>query len=259
MTASLITPRSATRVAGMVRFAPEPDLADIVEQHWVVRWDRRGLPPLRHEVLPDPSVNLTLEPAGRLLYGPGSARSLHELSGKGIVIGTKFRPGGFSGFWPGPLSQLTGRVLTLPNAFGPGGEQLDADLAAAPDLDSILGAVNAFLRTRRPPSDRQQALAMDIINAMRTAPPGTHITDLAADFAMSSRTLQRLLACHVGVGPKEVMQRFRRQQAADRLVDPTAPNLAQVAAELGYFDQAHMARDFRATLNRPPSALAANT
>ncbi len=243
----------------MVRIAPEPDLVDIVEQHWIVRWDRRGLPPLRHEVLPDPSVNLTVEPTGRLLYGPGSGRSLHELSDKGIVIGTKFWPGGFSGFWPGPLSQLTGRVLTLPNAFGPDGTQLDGDLAVAPDLDSILRAINAFLRTRRPPSDRQQALAMDIIKAMRAAPPGAHITDLAADFAISARTLQRLFARHVGVGPKEVLQRFRRQQAADRLLDPTAPNLAQVAAELGYFDQAHMARDFRTTLNRAPSALAANT
>jgi hypothetical protein len=38
--AALITPRSAARVAGMVRIAPDPDLADIVEQHWVVRWNR---------------------------------------------------------------------------------------------------------------------------------------------------------------------------------------------------------------------------
>ncbi len=258
MTAALITPRSAARVAGMVRIAPEPNLADIVEQHWVVRWDRRGLPALRHEVLPDPSVNLTVEPAGRLLYGPGSGRSLHELSDMGIVIGTKFWPGGFSGFWPGPVSQLTGRVVTLRDAFGPDGERLDADLAVATDLESILLVINTFLRRRRPPRDLQRALAMDIIKAMRAAPPGAHIADLAADFAISSRTLQRLSARHVGVGPKEVLQRFRRQQAADRLVDPTAPNLAQLAAELGYFDQAHMARDFRTTLNRTPSAVAAS-
>jgi hypothetical protein len=95
MATALITPRSAARVAGMVRIASESDLAEIVEQHWVVRWDRRGLPALRHEVLPDPSVNLTVEPAGRLLYGPGSGRSLHALSDRWIVIGTKLRPGGF--------------------------------------------------------------------------------------------------------------------------------------------------------------------
>jgi hypothetical protein len=35
----LITPRSAVRIAGMVALAPAPDLADVVEQHWVVAWD----------------------------------------------------------------------------------------------------------------------------------------------------------------------------------------------------------------------------
>ncbi len=260
MAAALITPRSAARVAGMVRTAPERDLADVVELHWVVRWDRRGLPALRHEILPDPSVNLTVETAGRRLYGPGSGsgRSLHELSDKGIVVGTKFWPGGFSGFWPGPVSQLTGRVLTLADAFGLDGERFDADLAAAPDLDAILLVVNAFLRKRRSPRDLKRALAMDIIEAMRSAPPGAQVADLAADFAISSRTLQRLFACHVGISPKDVLQRFRRQQAADRLLDPTAPELARLAAELGYYDQAHMARDLRTTLDRIPSTMAAS-
>ena len=49
------------------------------------------------KVLPDPCVNLAVEPAGRLLYGVGSVR---ELEGRGIVVGTKFRAGGFSGFLP---------------------------------------------------------------------------------------------------------------------------------------------------------------
>ena len=66
--------------------------------------------------------------------------------------------------------------------------------------------------------------------------------------------MQRLFACHVGASPKQVLQRLRRQQAIDRLGDETVP-LAQLAAELGYFDQAHLARDFRATLGRSPSAV----
>ncbi len=60
----LITPRSAERLAGMVRVAPAADLADIVEQHWVVAWDHRGRPPVTQEVLPDPCVNLAIEPVG---------------------------------------------------------------------------------------------------------------------------------------------------------------------------------------------------
>jgi AraC-like DNA-binding protein len=242
----------------MVRIAPAPDLADVVEQHWIVRWDRRTLPPVRREVLSDPSVNLAVEPAGRLLYGPHPGPSVRELSGIGVVIATKFWPGGFSGFWPRPVAALSGRVLTLPEAFGQGGAQLDAAVAAATDINSVIAAISTFLRAHRPPPDPQRALVMSIVQAMRIAPPGAHVADVAADFAVSARTLQRLFAQHVGASPKQVLQQFRRQLATDRLIEDAAPNLGRLAAELGYFDQAHLARDFRQTLGRSPSAIAAH-
>src|SRR5919206_1167974 len=94
----LITPESAGRLAGMVRVAPAPDLADVVQQHWIVAWDYRGRPPVVREVLPDPCVNLAVEPAGVLLYGVTSGPSRHVLADAGAAVGTKFRPGGFSGF-----------------------------------------------------------------------------------------------------------------------------------------------------------------
>jgi transcriptional regulator GlxA family with amidase domain len=100
---------------------------------------------------------------------------------------------------------------------------------------------------------------MSIVQAMRTAPPGAQVADVAADFAVSARTLQRLFARHVGASPKQVLQQFRRQLATDRLIEEAAPNLGRLAAELGYFDQAHLARDFRQTLGRSPSAIATHS
>jgi AraC-like DNA-binding protein len=52
-----------------------------------------------------------------------------------------------------------------------------------------------------------------------------------------------------------VLQRFRRQQAADLLTYENDVSLARIAAEMGYFDQAHLARDFRTKLGRSPSAV----
>ncbi|MGB9182600.1 MAG: helix-turn-helix domain-containing protein [Solirubrobacteraceae bacterium] len=242
----------------MIRVAPDPDLADVVEQHWIVCWDRRGLPALRHEVLPDPAVNLAVEPSGALLYGVGSGYTVRELQGSGTVVGTKFRPGGFSGFRAEPVSALSGRVLTMSDAFGAAGVQLDAALAAASDVSAIVAVVSAFLRTRRGPPDAHQALVMEILDAMRAAPSGIRVADLAADFAISTRTMQRMFTHHVGASPKQVLQRLRRQRAVDLFGDERPLHLAQLAAELGYFDQAHLARDIRGTLGRNPSAVAAS-
>jgi AraC-like DNA-binding protein len=240
----------------MARVAPQEDLTDVVEQHWIVSWDQSGRPALRHEVLPDPSINLVVEPDGRLLYGVGSGRSVHELTGRGMVVGTKFRPGGFSGFRPGSVSELTGRVMTLPDAFGPAGGQLDDELAAAADIATIVTAVSEFLRRHRPAPDPQRTLVMEVLEAMRSTPPGTPVGDVAAAFAITPRTLQRIFARHVGASPKQVLQRLRRQRAVDQLSEGGAPDLARLAAELGYFDQAHLAQDFRTTLRRSPSAVA---
>jgi AraC-like DNA-binding protein len=251
-----VTPQSASRLTGMIRVAPQTDLSDVVEQHWIVCWDRRGLPAVRHELLPDPAINLAVEPSGARLYGLGSGYTVRELQGRGMVIGTKFRPGGFSGFRPGPVSALRGRVLTMSDAFGATGAQLDAALAAAPTVNAILAAVSAFLRAHRPPPDGQQALVMEILAAMRAAPAGIRVADLAADFAVSTRTMQRMFAHHVGASPKHVLQRLRRQRAVDHLCDDQPMQLARLAAELGYFDQAHLARDLRGTLGRNPSAAA---
>ena len=252
----IVTPRSAARVTGMVRVAPAAAIADLVEQHWIVTWDHRGGPPGRREVLPDPCVNLAVEPGGRLLYGVGSGHAVHELDGEGMVVGTKFRPGGFSGFLPRAVSELSGRVVSVAEAFGADGELLDSNLTAAPDIAAMIEVVTDFLRERRPAPDPQRALAMEIVEAMRTAEPGATVAKIAAEFAISPRTMQRLFARHVGTGPKHVLQRFRRQEAVDRLAEPGPANLARIAAELGYADQAHLTRDFRATLGRVPSALA---
>ena len=255
----LITPRSAARIAGMARVAPADDLADLVEHHWIVAWDRRGQPPLAHDVLPDPCVNLAIEPAGVLLYGVPSGRSNHVLCGAGTVVGTKFRPGGFSGFVAGAVHTLNDRVLTLPEAFDADGSRLADALAETVSTPEQIEVLSAFLRARRPAPNPQRALVSQIVEAMRTAPPGTRVTEIAARFALTARTLQRWFSAHVGAGPKRVLQRFRHQHAYDRLSgdgQADAVGLARVAAELGYFDQAHFTQDFRTATGRLPSAVA---
>jgi AraC-like DNA-binding protein len=255
---SLITPGSAAALVGMVRVAPAADLADVIEQHWIVAWDHRGRSPVTQEVLPDPCVNLAIEPAGVLVYGVTSGRSAHVLAGAGTVVGTKFRPGGFSGFFAGPVRALNDRRLAPSEVFGSDGARLECELAAAKTTRALIEAVNAFLRSHRPPRVPQRALVNEIVEAMRAAPPGTRVSEVASSFAMSPRTLQRLFADHVGAGPKQVLQRFRHQDATDRLAAHERADdggLARLAAELGYFDQAHFIHDFRVATGTVPSTL----
>ena len=86
--------------------------------------------------------------------------------------------------------------------------------------------------------------------------PDAGVTDLADLVGTTPRSLQRLFAGWVGVSPKWVLQRHRVHLAADLLAaDPALP-LADVAADVGYYDQAHLGVDFARALGTTPAAYA---
>jgi AraC-like DNA-binding protein len=53
-----------------------------------------------------------------------------------------------------------------------------------------------------------------------------------------------------------VLRRYRLHEAAARLASGTAGTWAEVAAELGYFDQPHFIRDFTRAIGMTPVAYA---
>ena len=71
---------------------------------------------------------------------------------------------------------------------------------------------------------------------------------------MSTRSLQRLFATYVGLSPKAVLARYRLQDAAAAIDAGEVEDLAGLAVSLGWFDQAHFSRDFRAVVGTTPSA-----
>src|SRR5690606_22157944 len=69
----------------------------------------------------------------------------------------------------------------------------------------------------------------------------------------SVRQLQRLFRRYVGVSPKWVIKRFRLQEAAELIEQDPATTWTEIAMGLGYFDQAHFIKDFKAVLGQTPA------
>ena len=71
------------------------------------------------------------------------------------------------------------------------------------------------------------------------------MSELAEVAASSPRQVERLFSRGLGFPPKTVGRVLRFQFALRQLMtDPGVP-LGKVAAETGYYDQAHFVRDFR--------------
>ena len=238
------------------RFPPSKDLADLVERHWTVTWE---LPPGRATtvtLLPHPCVNLVLD-AGRLIVaGVGRELFSYTCRGAGRVYGVKFRPGGFHPFLGRELVTITGTALPAAQLWGPAAEGLAARLDAAHGVDDLVALAEGFLRERRPPADPQVELVGRIVAALLHDPTIGRVDDVSERFGVTPRTLQRLFARYVGVSPKWVLRRYRLHEAAAALDREQHRPWAEVAAELGYFDQSHFIRDFTAAIGMTPVAYA---
>ena len=82
----------------------------------------------------------------------------------------------------------------------------------------------------------------------------TTVARLSAASGLSERSLQRLMERYVGLSPKRVIVRHRLQDVVAQLDAGTGETLADLAARLGFYDQAHLAREFSAFVGVPPSA-----
>ncbi|MFE9996592.1 DUF6597 domain-containing transcriptional factor [Streptomyces avermitilis] len=240
------------------RREPAEPLRPYLEHYWLIDWDLRQ--PYASHVVPHPSVNVVFQKyAGQEGFGEVAGIGLElftqKLQGRGRVCGIKFRPGGFRPFAPDhAATEWTGRRVPLPEV-SPG-----ADLPAVltpDDEDARVAALDAFLLSIGPRPDPQADLAMALVDRIRTDRTIRRVGDFARAEGVSVRVMQRLFAAYVGVGPKWIILRYRIHQALEHAENSREVDWAGLAADLGYADQAHLVRDFTATVGVPPTAYAA--
>ena len=236
------------------RRTPAPVLAPYVAWYWSVRWDLRGRPAHRQVTLPHASSHLTVEEGAAWLYGPPRRRFERVLAGEGRVVGVRFTAGG--------LAAVLGRALvggpvpasTLP---GLGSDELAAAVTGSVDIDDAARMFDRALTTVLP-EDVDPAVEI-VENAVRIVEQDRsllRVSDLADRLGLATRTLQRFFATYVGVSPGWVIRRCRLQEVALRATEGGHVDWVRLAADLGYYDQAHLVRDFTTAIGVPPARYA---
>ncbi|MFI5529465.1 DUF6597 domain-containing transcriptional factor [Kitasatospora sp. NPDC051853] len=258
----VLHPDRAAAVIDVTRHGPAAELAGFVEFYWMVRWERGDLPFHEQKVLAHPNVHLVLEAPEARVYGVQHSLFSRKLEGKGHVLGVKFRPGGFRPFLGRPVSELADRAVPAAEVLGDGVNALnEAVLRDDGNLPALAPRVDAFLSARRPEPDPVVERAAEQAAALVARITGDtelrRVDQVAAESGLSVRRLQRLFAEYVGAGPKWVLRRARLHEAAERADRGGAIDWAQLAADLGYADQAHLTRDFTATVGTSPARYAA--
>jgi AraC-like DNA-binding protein len=247
----------------MHRYEAPAEFAGLLQWFWIPVW---SVPPGREapqKVLQYPVAQVVVTAEYARFYGVVPELSTATLSGKGWAVGVACAPAAGSLLTRGPMAPYTDRAVELPEVLGDAGEVLArrvrAAMAADPaDPDAHAAAMTAFTDALRPslPVDAEGDLVNRVVAFTESRSDVTRVAQVAAEFGLSERSLQRLVHRRLGLTPKWLIQRRRLQEAAERL-RTRGTSLAEVAAVLGYADQSHFSRDFSAVTGMTPREFAA--
>jgi methylphosphotriester-DNA--protein-cysteine methyltransferase len=242
-------------------FAPSAALAPYVACYWTLTGRvPRGTPPER--VVPDghpelvwdladPVACRTLTGVPRVqgqavLVGQITRPILLQPTGRIDLLAIRFRPEALGAFLNGlPADRLTDLDFRVSDVVGARLRDFGEHAAEAPTAEARIALLEARLLAdlrHAAPVDRRIAAAVALIAAHR----GTaRVDEVAAAVEVGPRQLERLFLAQVGLGPKRLARITRFHAAIAQLSAAPPASWSRVALRCGYYDQAHLIRDFR--------------
>ena len=211
-----------------------------------------------HERLPDGRTTLIfrVQEEGRRgdvsVAGPRTQAHFKNVTGVVRAVIVRFKPG-----WAVPLlgvaaSVLTDRIISLQDLWGRPGSDLCAELletrTTAEALDRLARAI--ALRS----DDTFEAASAQLARRAVRLLDGdeVRIDSVAARLGVTARHLRRAFTENVGIGPKDYARTVRLQRAVG--MTATSKDWGRIAADAGYYDQAHLISDFRELVGLTPGA-----
>jgi AraC-like DNA-binding protein len=199
-------------------------------------------------VLPDGCVDVVLS-AGRVVVAGPATTAVDVAPTPGQHrCGVRFRVGAAGAALGVPANVLRDLSLPLEELWGAEGRRLSEAVAKAADGGGALAVLAHGLAQPRAPLDlyaRQAALLAT----------GRPFTEISRELGFSERQLRRRVEHAVGYGPRTLARVVRLQRFLRAAECAPGASLARLAADAGFADQAHLARDCRRLTGCSPSML----
>lgn len=247
---------------------PRPPLDEIVECLWALS-DAPGH--ARERIVPSGTVELVInlhedafrihgsaEGAERRFRGAlvsGCYRSAFEIDTRAHarIVGVHFKPGGAARLLGTPAGELANAHVGLEALWGRRAAELRERLCAAATARQRFELLEQALIARMP----DQPQPRDAVGAALVAleQPGVEVGGVARALGLSHRHFIEIFVEDVGMSPKRYAMVRRFQRALAAAIQSPSPAWARIALAHGYYDQAHLCRDWVELAGISPSDL----
>jgi AraC-like DNA-binding protein len=156
-----------------------------------------------------------------------------------------------------PMHELADRVTPIEDLLGRDGAELPERLYEAGTWPQRFALLDRLLGRRLAEARAPVAGVEHTWRRLVQTHGAATVEALAAEVGWSRRHLFARFREHTGLPPKVFARILRFQRAAALMADPGGPSLCEIALDCGYYDQAHLNRDFRAFAGRTPTELLA--
>ena len=188
--------------------------------------------------------------AAGLYAGPVHIKS----DGGAECVQVDFTPLGAYRFFGGAVADLATRMVDIGDVLGRDGRQLRERLGATPGWERRFDLLEDFIASRC--THLPSAEIVFAYRRLARSAGGARIATLAGEIGWSRKHLVERFRSELGLAPKSIARMMRFHQACRLARAETTHGWAGIAAECGYADQAHLAREFTAMAGEAPTAWA---
>lgn len=179
--------------------------------------------------------------------------TLSEVTGPTHTLQVNFTPLGAYRFFGLPMETLANRVVAFEDVGGAAARDLIERLYLAGSWEARFALLDAAIAAKVTAAWAPSHGVVLAWHRLTEAAGQVEIGALAEEIGWSRKHLNLQFREQVGLSPKTMARVLRFQRAVRLLERGDGRGLADIALDCGYYDQAHLVRDFRAFAGSPPS------
>ncbi|NOQ14067.1 MAG: helix-turn-helix domain-containing protein [Methyloprofundus sp.] len=249
---------------GFKRFEPSKKLSGFVECYWFINTDIHSPIDTKEYLHPEGGMGIILNYAEPLQFDgiaqtapcilDGTNTLTRELGLTGVLdaVGIRFKPAGAHLLFSLPLHELKNETLALADTPLKNYPDLYSRLSHAKTLLSKVSTIEDWLCKSLQPEANTSNIVNKSLQLIKNQNGLVTIDSVAKKLDYNQRRIERLFNSQVGMTAKEYSRNLRIKTARSYIKSNKYSSFAEMAYDLGYYDQAHFINQFKNVMGITP-------
>jgi AraC-like DNA-binding protein len=241
-------------------FEPDQDLTAFIKYYWTLESPKEEIPE-KQTIVPDGCMEMIFHYGdlykqyldnGNSIIQPRCfvigqlTRPLEiEPTGETGIFSVRFHPEGFLPFTTVPIKEMENTAVSLEKLFGKDGQEIGQQVLNANSTSERIKLIEIFLLDQLTDIETIDRIVKSTVETIITANGQLSVDELSQLTQVNRRQLLRKFSAAIGLSPKQLSRTIRLQAALKMLLSDQFSNLAELAYENEYYDQAHFIKEFK--------------